>query len=107
MFIHNLKIAWRNIIRLKFYSIILISGFAIGLAAAIILFMYVADELSYDQFHQKKDQIFLVGVEYQSEQEKSSSGWTTPPTGPALKEFFPEVEKKYPYLLLVWWGNGD
>ncbi len=92
MFKHYLLLAWRNIIRQKFYSLILISGFAIGLAASIILFMYVADELSYDSFHEKKDRIFLVGVENESENEESYSGWTTPPTGPALQEYFPEIE---------------
>lgn len=92
MLIHNLIIAWRNIIRNKFYSLILILGFAIGIAASILLLFYTYDELSYDSFHKNKNRIFLVGVESKEGDEEQISGSTTPPTGPALKDYFHEVE---------------
>jgi putative ABC transport system permease protein len=89
---HYILISWRNILRNKFYSLLLITGFGIGLASSILLIMYAWDELSYDNFHEKKDRIYLVGIEQKEGAEEESSGWTTPPTGPAMQSFFPEVE---------------
>jgi len=55
-----LKIAIRNLIRNKTFSLINIIGLAIGLAASIIIAMWVFDELSYDKFHEHSDQIYRV-----------------------------------------------
>jgi putative ABC transport system permease protein len=89
---HYFLISWRNIVRNRFYSVILILGLAVGIASSLMLSMYAYDELTYDDFHGKKERIFLVGVDSKEGSEAERSGWTTPPTGPALKEFFPEVE---------------
>lgn len=89
---HYLLISGRNIIRNKFYSIILVCGLSVGVAASLILTMYVWNELSYDTFHEKKERIFLVGVDSKEGEEEVQSGWTTPPTGPAMLEYFPEIE---------------
>lgn len=55
-----LKIAFRNIAKNKSYSIINISGLAIGMACSIMIMLYVADELSYDRFHKKADNIYRI-----------------------------------------------
>jgi putative ABC transport system permease protein len=89
---HYLVVCWRNIVRKKFYSIILVSGLALGISTALLLGLYARYELSYDSFHENHDRIFLVGVDQKEGSEESKSGWTTPPTGPALKEYFAEVE---------------
>ena len=92
MFRHYLITSWRNILRNKFYTVILILGMSIGMASALMLGMYTWHEMSYDNFHEKKDRIFLVGVHEKDGESEGTGGWTTPPTGPALKEFFPEIE---------------
>ncbi len=50
-----LKIAIRNMKRHKGYSLINISGLAIGMACCILILLYVTDELSYDNFHEKAE----------------------------------------------------
>ena len=92
MLSHFLVIAWRNIVRNKFYTLILLLGLVIGITSTMLLGMYVWNELTYDDFHHKKDRIFLVGVHEKQGQNEGTGGWTTPPTGPALQEFFPEIE---------------
>ncbi|PXY01070.1 hypothetical protein DF185_10480 [Marinifilum breve] len=57
MFWHNLKLSFRVFAKDKLNSIINISGLAIGIAAVLLLSIYVQHELSYDQFHTKKDRI--------------------------------------------------
>jgi len=52
------KIAWRNLLRNKGFSFINISGLAIGMAAAVLIMLWIKHEMSYDQFHENKDRIY-------------------------------------------------
>jgi len=54
------KLAYRNIIKDKAYSIINITGLAIGLASSILIFLWVQNELSYDKFHKNAGEIYRV-----------------------------------------------
>lgn len=89
---HYFMTSWRNILRNKFYSLILILGLSVGISTALLLGIYSWHELTYDNFHERKDRIFLVGVYQKERTQETTSGWTTPPTGPALQEYFPEIE---------------
>ena len=62
-----IKIAFRNLLRYKSFSIINITGLAIGLAASLIIALWVFDELEYDKFHEKEDRIYRVErhIEYE------------------------------------------
>ena len=66
-----LFVALRNLSKRKVHSFINIAGLAIGLASFILIFLYVQDEVSYDQYHAKSDRIYRVnsdvkGAEYSS-----------------------------------------
>jgi len=63
MFGNYLKIAIRNLKKRKAYALINIGGLAAGLACCIIILLYVANESSYDQYHQDADRIYRV-LEY-------------------------------------------
>ena len=52
------KIAFRNLWRSKGFSAINIIALAIGMASAIIILLWIQNEVSYDQFHEKKDRIY-------------------------------------------------
>ncbi|QHT70433.1 FtsX-like permease family protein [Rhodocytophaga rosea] len=53
-------IAYRNLLRQKSYTLINISGLALGVASCLILFLIVRNELGYDNFHSKADRIYRV-----------------------------------------------
>jgi putative ABC transport system permease protein len=91
MFINFLKTAWRSVTRNKSYSTLNILGFAVGFACSLLLLLYTWHELTYDQFHVKNDQIYLVAVDGKAGDEEWQTGWTTPPLGPAMERYFPEV----------------
>src|SRR5277367_3416263 len=88
-----LKIAYRNIVRSKGFSIINISGLAIGMASAILILLWVQNELSYDSFYANSNRL------YQSwNRDRGNDGidcWnvTPKPLAPALKQDYPEIEK--------------
>ena len=53
-------IAWRNLIKNKGYSAINIGGLAVGMAVAILIGLWIWDELSYNKYHQNYDRIVRV-----------------------------------------------
>lgn len=55
-----LKIAWRNLWKNKTESFVNITGLSIGMAAAVLIAMWVRNELSFDNYHPAADRIFLV-----------------------------------------------
>lgn len=60
MFKNYLKIAWRNLLRYKAYSVINIMGLAISMASSILILLWVRNELSYDRFHAKADRTYRI-----------------------------------------------
>lgn len=90
MILKYLKSGIRSFIRDKFYASLNIAGLAIGMASCIACFLHVDYEMSYDQFHHRKDRIYrLVKGEIDL-----NDYWVmmAAPIPPVLKEQFPEVE---------------
>ncbi len=54
------KIAWRNLLKSKVYSAINILGLSIGMAVALIIALWIWDELSYDHYHTNHQQLAQV-----------------------------------------------
>ncbi len=86
-----LIIAIRNLLRQKGYSIINISGLAIGLAAFILIVLYVKNELSYDKFHDKADRIYRISVEGMISGDVLNVAVSAAPTGEAMVRDIPEI----------------
>jgi len=87
-----LKIALRNLLKHKSYSVINILGLAAGMACCVLILLYVHDELSFDAFHQKADHIYRVAeVRSAPDRGDQHAASTMPPLGPALAGDFPEV----------------
>jgi len=84
-----LKIAFRNVVRHKGYSLINILGLAVGLACCMLMLLWVFDELSYDRFHDNLDRLYRVAVSTERGL-RESSPWALVP---ALKQDYPEIIK--------------
>jgi putative ABC transport system permease protein len=56
-------IAWRNLLKGKTYSVINITGLAVGLASSILILLWVQNELSYDKFHKNAGQIYRISAD--------------------------------------------
>ncbi len=54
------KIAWRNLLKSKFYSLINISGLTAGLAVGMLILLWVQDEYSFDNFHKRSSSIYRL-----------------------------------------------
>lgn len=87
-----IKIAVRNILKYKSFSLINVLGLAIGMATCLGIYIYVSYELSYDNYHNDLDRIYRVVQIEKSEQSTSCDAVTAPALAPAIKESLPEVE---------------
>jgi len=91
MYYSYIKATLRNFSRNRFFGVINIIGLSIGMAAALILILYVINELGFDSFHEKADRIYRV--EDQRGPDPANRGFfTMPPLAPALKSSFPEIQ---------------
>lgn len=84
--------AWRNLLKNKGFSFINIAGLTIGMASAMLIFLWIQNQLSHDRFHEKIDRIYIA-----NNRDKFNGeiwAWSTTPKilGPTLKHDYPEVE---------------
>jgi len=86
-----LKIALRNLFRNKLYSLINLLGLAIGMAACLMIFLWVQDELSYDRFHQNAERTYRVERKFDFRDMHGQAPVTSGPYGPALFRDYPEI----------------
>jgi putative ABC transport system permease protein len=87
-----LLIAIRVLRNNTLFSVINIAGLTVGLAASIIIYLWVYDELSYDRFHENADRIFRVERDMTMEDSRLQVPITSAPVGPQLKDDYPAVE---------------
>jgi putative ABC transport system permease protein len=92
MFKNYFQIAWRNIRKNKLFSVINIFGLSLGIATCFILMLYVRDELSYDRFTKKADDIVRVIFQADINGGKINESVVMPPVAQTMKKDFPEVE---------------
>ena len=87
-------ITLRNMLRQKGYSIINVSGLAIGIMSCLLIVMYVADELSYDRFNEKGERIYRLFFRYTSPNGESFNHAVGPyRLADELAPRFPEIEE--------------
>jgi len=84
-----LRVALRNIVRLKEYSLINILGLSIGMASFILIFLFVRYEMSYDRNHDKAERIYRMAQEDAATGKRSAI--TPNPMGPELTSEIPEI----------------
>lgn len=99
MLVNYLQVAFRNLLKNKFYSLINIVGLALGLACVFLILQYLKQELSYDRFHPEATNIYRVSWEDENPQTR-----TPHPMAQALVQDFPEVMSAVSLTPL--WGIG-
>jgi ABC-type antimicrobial peptide transport system permease subunit len=92
IFRHYFTVAWRNLWQKKAFSLTNITGLAAGMASAILILLWIRHELSYDQFHAKKDRVYQVYNRTVIEGKTEIWGTTPMVLGPVLKQNYPQAE---------------
>lgn len=104
---HYFKVSWRNLLRDKAFSSIKIGGFAIGIAACILISLYIKYELSYDKHYAEGESIYRIANNYQ--EEAYSEMWANlhGPFKPIIEDYIPEVELVSRVVLWKWGNVGE
>ena len=110
MLTNYLKIALRNLQKHKGYSFINIAGLAIGMAACVLILLFVRHEFSYDRYHEHAGS--SVYMDRTSGEEVIHWARTPAPLAPALADAFPEIRavvrvRKNPRTDLVRYGEKE
>jgi putative ABC transport system permease protein len=110
MFFNYILIALRNLLKHRVYTLINITGMAIGITCSIFIILFVNHELSYDRFHTKAERIFRVGVSGKFSGNEFNRVITAQPMAQALVSDYPEVEnvvriRKYGDWLVTYKDN--
>ncbi|WP_324025130.1 ABC transporter permease [Maribacter sp. BPC-D8] len=93
MFRNHLKIAWRSLKKDKLFAAIKIGGFAVGIAACLLIALFIRNEVGYDQHYANKDQMYRVVLEGMYKGEVMKSTHFQLPFADALQSDFPEIIK--------------
>ncbi len=97
-----LKVAFRNIRRHKAQTFINVLGLSVGLACSFLIVLWVQDEMSYDQFHQQRDQIYRVMRHATFGGERMTSASIPKPLDDLLVADYPEIT----HSVLMSWKEG-
>lgn len=88
-----LKIAWRNAIRQKQFTLLNVLGLSIGITACLLIGLYAQDEMSYDKFHEKGDRIYRINQSMIWGNWGDQFASTGPNLAVALRTDIPEFEQ--------------
>jgi putative ABC transport system permease protein len=87
------KIALRNFLRHKGYSVINMAGFSIGMACCLLILIYVRHELSYDRYHKDEERIYRIAQDIRTQTSNRVFAPISPMVAPTLKTDYPQVEQ--------------
>lgn len=94
MFKNYFKIAFRNLWRHRGFSLLNITGLAIGMAAGFLILLYAGFELSYDTMHSKGDRIYRVVADIKTPSETITADKPAWAVAPQMAKEFPEIESE-------------
>jgi putative ABC transport system permease protein len=87
-------IAWRNLMKNKVFSIINILGLTIGITVCMMIFVFIMNESSVDNFHTKADRIYRLQRGFEANGEAKKVVWVSYPYAPALLNDFPNIVER-------------
>jgi putative ABC transport system permease protein len=93
MLINHLKVSFRSLWKNKRYTLLNLMGLSLAMATCLLILQYVGYELSFDQFHENKDQLYrVVNDRFQNGERVQKGTITYPAVGPTMVEEYPEIE---------------
>ena len=102
MFVNFFRTSLRILIRERIYSILNVLGLSTGIAVALIIFLYLQNDLTYDRYHDNAKNIYRVNSIYISSGKENKFALSPVSFGPRIKEELPEVRS---YTRLVTLGK--
>lgn len=97
-----LKISFRLLWRDRFFTLLNVAGLAVGMTAAVFMFLWAKDELSFDQAHSKSDRIYRVLTNWKFDQQREYTSSCSAPLTDEARNTVPGID-----LMLRTWSLGE
>src|ERR1041385_984439 len=101
-----LKIAWRNLLKNKTHTFINVTGLSVGMAVAMLIGLWIWDEVSYDKYFQNYDRLVRVMQHQTFNGERGTQNSIPLPLGPKLREDYTGPSKDFKYVVMSTWTQG-
>jgi predicted permease len=105
MLLNHLKIAFRHLLKHRFFSILNIAGLALGMSCTLLIWLWVKDEMSHDRFLPGLEEIYAVRINHVDSARTETSTHTNGPLADVLKKDVPEIayvaKVQYPQEILI------
>ena len=98
-----LKIAWRNLVKNKAHTFINVAGLSVGMAVAMLIGLWIWDEISYDKYFQNYDRLVRVMQHQTFNGERGTQNAIPLPLGPKLRENYTGPSKDFKYVIMSTW----
>jgi len=102
-------VALRNISKNKVFTLINVSGLAIGLASSILILLFIIKEVSFDRFHENKQRIHRLYIDGMMGEQSFRGAWTSMVMAPTFTEEIPEIENYVRFDVynqnLIWYDD--
>ena len=84
----------RNAVRDKYFTLLNMLGLAVGITAAILIFIYIQNQVNYDSHYENFDRIYRLEGDFFISEKNDLTAITQLPLGPTLKDEYPEIEEQ-------------
>jgi ABC-type antimicrobial peptide transport system permease subunit len=101
-----LKIAWRGIVKDRLFTILNLAGLATGLAGALLIWLWISDELQTDKYNARDEQLFQIMQNLEGENGIETTSGTAGPLANALAAELPEVAYASTVLPASWFSSS-
>lgn len=99
-----MKIAWRNLMKDRQFTLLNLVGLSSGLVCAILIYLWISDEMHIDKFHEKDSQLYQVMVNIENSEGVQTMASTPGILARTLKDEMPEVEYAAAVIYPYWSG---
>lgn len=108
----HIKFAMRSLLRSRNYTVLNIAGLAIGLAVSIIVYLYVQDELNYDESVENYMGIYRINAQFELDKQREQVAGTSLGLGPLLAKDYTYIRNytrflHYDYNVMFRYGNQE
>lgn len=101
-----LKTAWRNLLKNKTHTLINVTGLSVGMAVAMLIGLWVWDEVSYDKYFQKYDTLVRVMQHQTFNGERGTQGSIPLGLASKLRNDYTGIGKDFKYVVISSWNQG-
>ena len=102
---NHFKIAWRNLLKDRQFTVLNLVGLSTGLACALLIYLWVNDELHIDKYNEKDEQLFQVMANHFHEDDVKTINHTPGLLANALAAEMPEVEHAVTVVPASWFSS--